>query len=110
MEQFFNEIRLWIWGTFCAMAAFLSPISGDVYSMVLLFAGNVLFGVIADTAQGNKWQWRKMWEAFKHAVVFFSLTFFIYGIVFLMHNEDGAQHCVSFVVDRNCTRLNSIHL
>lgn len=98
MEQLCTELRLWVVGIVSAMAAFLSPISGDVYSMIFLFAANALFGLIADIAIGRPWQLRKLWQAFKHAALFFGFVFFIYGIGTLKDNMTGAQQCVSFVV------------
>ena len=95
--ELFSEFRMWVTGTFSAILAFLNPIAGDLYSMLLLFAANVLFGIIADVSTGKKWDKRKFWNAIKEAILFFALVFFIFGIGALKHNAAGAQQCVSFV-------------
>ena len=58
-----DEIRIWIIGALSALAAFISPISGDIYSMVFLFAFNCLFGLVADTGRIKKYgrPSRKLW-------------------------------------------------
>lgn len=92
-----DEIRIWIVGALSAIAAFISPISGDIYSMVFLFAFNFFFGLVADISNGGHWEKEKVWKAFKEAMVFFAFVFFIFGIGKLKGNMNGAQQCVSFV-------------
>lgn len=95
--QMIDELKIWIIGVISAVAAFLNPISGDIYSMAVLFAANFFFGLIADISNGGNWEKRKVWTAFKEAGLFFAFVFFIYGIGTLKGNMLGAQQCVSFV-------------
>lgn len=93
----FSEVRGYIAGVFSAICAFLYPISGDLYSMLILFGVNILFGIIADVTAGKDWDKKKFWNAIKEALLFFALVFFIFGIGSLKHSVSGAQQCVSFV-------------
>lgn len=95
--EVYSEFRGWIAGMLSAILAFLNPIAGDLYSMLLLFGANVVFGIIADISSGGKWDKKKFWNAIKEALLFFALVFFIFGIGFLKKNISGAQQCVSFV-------------
>jgi hypothetical protein len=95
--EIYSEFRGWIAGLLSAMLAFLHPIAGDLYSMLLLFGANVVFGIIADISSGGKWDKKKFWNAIKEALLFFALVFFIFGIGSLKNNVSGAQQCVSFV-------------
>lgn len=94
----FTIIRVWIVTTFNSILAFLTPIAGDLASMLLLFMFNALFGLIADITNGGSWSAKKLWKAFKEAGLFFCIVFFIYGIGHLKAQMEGAQQCVSFVV------------
>lgn len=95
--EIYSEFRGWVAGLLSAMLAFLTPIAGDLYSMLLLFGANVVFGIIADVSSGGKWEKKKFWNAIKEALLFFALVFFIFGIGSLKNNVSGAQQCVSFV-------------
>lgn len=77
--------------------AFLDPIAGDLYSMLLLFCANALFGIIADIVVGKSWNKKKFQQAFVEALLFFIFVCMIYSIGFLKKNMDGALQCVSFV-------------
>lgn len=93
-----DELRIWIVGVISAVAAFLNPISGDIYSMLAVFGLNFLFGLIADIANNGGWSKKKMLLAFRDAGLFFTFAFFIYGIGYMQKNMQGAQQCVSFIV------------
>lgn len=95
--ELFNEVRGYIAGVLSAIFAFLYPISGDLYSMLILFGVNILFGIIADVTCGKEWSKKKFWNAIKEALLFFALVFFIFGIGVLKKSVAGAQQCVSFV-------------
>lgn len=92
-----EKIRVLVVGIGSAIMAFLSPLAGDLLSMLVLFAANAFFGVVADIVDGKSWDKRKLKTAFVEALMFFAFVFLIYGIGYLKSNMDGALQCVSFV-------------
>lgn len=95
--EYVLDIKALAVSIFSAIMAFLYPISGDLYSMLLLFGGNFIFGLIAEYSNGGNWKKEKFWQAIKEALIFFAIVFFIYGIGYVKEQMDVAQQCVSFV-------------
>lgn len=94
----FTELKVWLTLMIAAIAAFLSPISGDLFSMVWLFAFNAAVGLLADIVHGRKWSWRKMGGCFLQALLFFALVTFVFALGYFKNEMDSAQKAVSFVV------------
>jgi len=92
-----EEIKYGLIAIITAIFAFIEPIAGDLYSMLLLFCANALFGVIADVLSGNTWDKKKFRQAFVEALLFFAFVCLIYTIGYLKCNMAGALQCVSFV-------------
>lgn len=77
--------------------AFLKPIEGEVWSLVVVFGLNFLFGYLSGMiAKGEDFSLKKAAVCVGHATVFFVLCFAIYGIGKLKGQEEGAMQCVSF--------------
>lgn len=95
--DYFTTVKAVIVGIFSAIMAFLEPLAGDLEAMLILFATNAVFGIIADIVDGRKWDKRKIRMAFVEALLFFLFVFLIFSIGNLKGNMDGALQCVSFV-------------
>lgn len=95
--DYVSQFKTTVIGVTSAVMAFLAPLAADLYVMLILFAANALFGVVADIVDDKKWDKSKMRVAFVEALLFFLFVFIIYGIGTLKGNMDGALQCVSFI-------------
>lgn len=85
-------------GLVTGIAAYLSPISGDIKSLIALFAINFLFGLLAGLLVNNEtFSFKKAFRCVLEAMAFFVLISAIYYIGEQKGNPDGALQCVSFV-------------
>lgn len=92
-----SELKCCIIAIFSAIAAFLQPIVGDIYTMLLLFFFNAFFGLVADVVHGGIWNKKKFCRAFIECILFLTLVTLIYTIGYFKHNMTGALQCVSFI-------------
>ena len=97
LMDYFNQIKTSVIGLSSAVMAFLAPLAADLYVMLILFAVNALFGIIADVVDGKKWDKHKIQVAFIEALLFFLFVLIIYSIGTIKANMDGALQCVSFI-------------
>lgn len=85
-------------GLVTGVAAYLNPISGDIKSLIALFAVNFLFGLMAGLLVNNEtFSFKKAFRCILEAMAFFVLISAIYYIGEQKGNIDGALQCVSFV-------------
>ena len=81
-----------------AIAAYLNPISGEMQSLLGIFAINFVCGLLtALIANDEHFSFKKAWQAIVQATIFFVLICAIYFIGERKGNQDGALQCVSFV-------------
>ena len=117
-------------GLITGIAAYLNPVSGDIKSLLALFAINFLFGLLAGLlTNGEIFNFKKAFRCILEAMAFFVLISAIYFIGEQKGNSEGALQCVSFVtysvfyfygemycvignccVEREALRLNVFHL
>lgn len=91
------DIKDVIIGVMLAVLAFLKPIEGELWSLVVVFGLNFLFGYLSGMiANGEDFSLKKAVVCVGHACVFFVLCLAIYGIGKLKGQEAGAMQCVSF--------------
>lgn len=95
--DYFAQFKATFIGVTSAVMAFLAPIAADLYTMLILFAANAFFGILADIMDDKKWDKYKIRVAFIEALLFFLFVFIIYGIGTLKGNMAGALQCVSFI-------------
>lgn len=92
-----DNIKYTIVAVISAVFAFLDPIANDIFSMLLLFLFNALFGILADICHGHTWNKKKFQWAFVEALIFLTFVCLIYTIGHFKQNMAGALQCVSFV-------------
>jgi len=93
-----DNYRTLIAGLIAGILGWLEPISGDVFTLIYIFALNFLFGYLADRiAAGNDFSLKKAWRCLTEATLFFLLVVSIYGIGKLKHQPEAAIQCVSTV-------------
>lgn len=94
-----DYIRALVVSIFTGVTAFLHPIAGDVYSLVIIFVLNFFFGLINGIlVKGENFDFKKAFRCVCEATIFFVLVAAIFTIGKLKDNETGAIQCVSFVV------------
>lgn len=82
----------------CAnVAAFVFPIRNEIFGLVLLFAVNFLFGLLADLANHRDWSFKKAFRMFRDAAIFFVMVASIYFLGFLKGEEAATMQCISFL-------------
>lgn len=87
-----------ILASLCAnITAFLCPIRNEIFGLVLLFAVNFLFGLLADLSNHREWSFKKAFRLFRDAAVFFVMVTSIYLIGHLKGEEIATVQCVSFL-------------
>lgn len=85
-------------GLITGVAAYLNPISGEIKSLVAVFAINFLCGLLtALLINHESFSFRKAWKCIVEATVFFMLVCVIYWIGEHKGNPTGALQCVSFI-------------
>lgn len=87
-----------MFASLCAnVAAFIFPIRNEIFGLVLLFAVNFLFGLLADLANHRDWSFRKAFCMFRDAAIFFVMVTSIYFLGFLKGEEAATMQCISFL-------------
>ena len=76
----------------------LFPIRNDIFGLVLLFAANFVFGMLADVCNRREWSFRKAFRFFRDAGIYFAMVACIYFLGYLKGEERAAVHCVSFMI------------
>lgn len=85
-------------GLLTGIIAYLNPISGEIKSLVAVFAVNFLFGLLtALLINKENFSFKKAFRCIVEASVFFVLVCAIYWIGAHKGNPDGALQCVSFI-------------
>lgn len=93
-----EQIKNIIVGITIAVLAFLKPIECDLFSLLLIFFLNFLFGYLSGMIANNEdFNLKKALRCIGEAAVFFILCCSIYCIGRLKGEMQGATQCVSFV-------------
>ena len=98
MSSGLESFRTMVIGITTGLAAYLNPVSGDMTSMLAVFAANFIAGLMTDLlANGGSFSFRKAWRCVGEATVFFVLVCAIYFIGERHGDDEAALQCVSFV-------------
>ena len=80
------------------IAAYLNPISGEIKSLIAVFALNFICGLLtALLINHESFSFKKAWRCIVEATIFFVLVSCIYFIGEHKGNPEGALQCVSFI-------------
>ncbi len=93
-----DNIRFFVASLFANMAGWLLPIKNDIFGLVLLFALNFLFGLLADMCNRRYWSFRKAFYFFRDAGIYFAMVASIYLLGHLKGEDEAAAQCVSFMI------------
>ncbi len=85
-------------GLVTGIAAYLNPISGEIKSLIAVFALNFICGLLtALLINHESFSFKKAWRCIVEATIFFVLVSCIYFIGEHKGNPEGALQCVSFI-------------
>ena len=85
-------------GLITGIAAYLNPISGEIKSLIAVFALNFICGLLtALLINHESFSFKKAWRCIVEATIFFALVSCIYFIGEHKGNPEGALQCVSFI-------------
>lgn len=85
-------------GLITGVAAYLNPISGEIKSLLAVFALNFLCGLFAALLVNHEsFSFKKAFRCVGEAAIFFMLVCCIYFIGEHKGNPNGALQCVSFI-------------
>lgn len=84
---------------FVSILAYLKPISGDLQSLIVLFAINFVVGLLNGLlANGESFSYKKAWQCINEAVMFLMLICFAYFITERIGNQAQGIRIISFFV------------
>lgn len=93
-----EHVKELIVGGFISVMAYLSPIQGEVKSLLVLFLLNFVFGYLAGMlANKEGFSFKKAFSCVKEATIFFMLVCALWYIGDHKGNADGALQCISFI-------------
>lgn len=84
-----ENIKALLVGTLSALAAYLSPISSVIFSVLYVFILNFACGYLAGMANGEKFAWKKAFSTVKEVAVYYMILVSIF-IVGERMGDDGA--------------------
>lgn len=92
-----NDIRNIIIMISGAFVTLLSPIHDFMFGMLILFAVNFVFGLLAALCNGEEWSWRKAGMCFVYCLIFFGTAAAMFIVGHFVHAEEQALACVKYV-------------
>lgn len=90
-------MKLMISTLFANVVALLFPIKNEIFGMVILFAVNFIFGLLADLSNHREWSFKKAFCFFRDAALFFVLAASLYLIGYFKGEHHAIVQCVSFL-------------
>ena len=88
-------------GLITGIAAYLNPISGEIKSLIAVFALNFICGLLtALLINHESFSFKKAWRCIVEATIFFALVSCIYFIGEHKGNPEGALQCLIYYVQR----------
>lgn len=92
-----ENIKAVIVGIFSALAAYLSPISSVLFSILYVFFLNFLFGYLSGLVKGESFALRKAFTAVKEACIFFLIVASVYIIGERMGDDNAALQAITTI-------------
>lgn len=78
------------------LASLLSPIGDFMVAMLVLLTVNLVFGIAAAAAKGEKWSWKKAGMFFVFCGGFFLTAGSMFAVGHFLHNDAEAAVCVKY--------------
>lgn len=93
-----EKLQLFIVGVFSSLMAYLNPMTGELQSLLMLFAANFFVGLLTGILVNNEsFSFKKAWKCVVECLTFLLLVSCIYFIGERKGEPDGALWCVSAI-------------
>lgn len=89
-----SEIKFLIVSIISGVMGMLLPIKDFMHAMILMFAINYVFGLIAGLIAGEEWSLKKSMVFVYHCALFFAIATFLFLIGHFLRAEEEAVGCV----------------
>lgn len=95
--DYMDDLKTFLIVSLSSLMAYLSPISGVLFSVIIVFVINFMFGYITAIKLGETFSFIKAFSCIKEAATFFILIAATYSIGEHMNNPEGALQSISIV-------------
>jgi hypothetical protein len=92
-----ENIKVLLVGTLTTLAAYLSPISSVIFSVLYVFIFNFACGYLAGMANGEKFAWKKTFSTVKEVAVYYMILVSIFIVGERMGNNEAALQAVTTI-------------
>lgn len=96
----FEQIRLIVISALSSLLAILTPTEGFVIAMIIGFGFNLFCGMRADGVSINRcknFSWRKAREAMLELLLYFTIIYVLYGIVYACGDKSEAIYAAKIL-------------
>lgn len=93
-----DGVKFFVASFFANIASLLFPIRNDIFDLIMLFTLNFVIGLLADLSNRREWSFKKAFQLFRDAAIYFVLVASIYLLGHIKGEDATAVQCVSFLI------------
>ncbi|MBR3884259.1 MAG: hypothetical protein IKJ31_05815 [Bacteroidaceae bacterium] len=93
-----DGVKVFAASFFANIASLLFPIRNDIFGLIMLFTLNFVIGLLADLSNRREWSFKKAFQLFRDAAIYFVLVASIYLLGHIKGEDATAVQCVSFLI------------
>lgn len=93
-----DGVKVFVASFFANIASLLFPIRNDIFGLIMLFTLNFVIGLLADLSNRREWSFKKAFQLFRDAAIYFVLVASIYLLGHIKGEDVTAVQCVSFLI------------
>lgn len=93
-----DGVKFFVASFFANIASLLFPIRNDIFGLIMLFTLNFVIGLLADLSNRREWSFKKAFQLFRDAAIYFVLVASIYLLGHIKGEDATAVQCVSFLI------------
>ncbi len=93
-----DGVKVFLASFFANIASLLFPIRNDIFGLIMLFTLNFVIGLLADLSNRREWSFKKAFQLFRDAAIYFVLVASIYLLGHIKGEDATAVQCVSFLI------------
>lgn len=93
-----DGVKVFVASFFANIASLLFPIRNDIFGLIMLFTLNFVIGLLADLSNRREWSFKKAFQLFRDAAIYFVLVASIYLLGHIKGEDATAVQCVSFLI------------
>lgn len=92
-----ENIKILLVGTLSALAAYLSPISSVIFSILYVFLLNFACGYLAGMANGEKFAWKKAFSTVKEVAIYYIILVSVFIVGERMGDDSAALQAITTI-------------